>query len=91
MNYAMIRVIVSCSTISRQSQPKGCARGCLGLTRWSSWRLRHFLPGFWLRAPGLNRAYPSIFSTIEADPALVRLDGLPLEGASPSDDLRPAR
>ncbi len=42
-----------------------------------------FPSGFLAAAPGLNRAYPSIFSTIEADPALVRLDGLPLEGLPP--------
>ncbi len=42
-----------------------------------------FPSGFLAAAPRLNRAYPSIFSTIEADPALVRLDGLPLEGFPP--------
>src|SRR5271157_696787 len=42
-----------------------------------------FPAGFVAAAPGLNCAYPSIFSTIEADPALVRLDGLPLEGLPP--------
>jgi hypothetical protein len=42
-----------------------------------------FPAGFLAAAPGLNCAYPSIFSTIEADPALVRLDGLPLEGLPP--------
>jgi hypothetical protein len=42
-----------------------------------------FPSGFLTEMPGLNRAYPVIFSTIEADPALVRLDGLPLEGFPP--------
>ena len=42
-----------------------------------------FPSGFLAAVPGLNCAYPSIFSTIEADPALVRLDGLPLEGLPP--------
>ncbi|MGA9922647.1 MAG: glycosyltransferase family 39 protein [Isosphaeraceae bacterium] len=42
-----------------------------------------FPSGFLAAAPRLNCAYPSIFSTIEADPALVRLDGLPLEGLPP--------
>jgi len=42
-----------------------------------------FPAGFLAAVPGLNCAYPSIFSTIEADPTLVRLDGLPLEGLPP--------
>src|SRR5271166_6406321 len=42
-----------------------------------------FPSGFLAAVPGLNRAYPSIFSTIEADSAWVRLDGLPLEGLPP--------
>ena len=42
-----------------------------------------FPSGFLAAAPGLNCAYPSIFSTIEADPALVRLDGLPVQGLPP--------
>jgi hypothetical protein len=42
-----------------------------------------FPAGFLESAPGLNRAYPSIFSAIVAEPALVRLEGLPLEGLPP--------
>jgi 4-amino-4-deoxy-L-arabinose transferase-like glycosyltransferase len=42
-----------------------------------------FPSGFLAAAPGLNSAYPSIWSTIEADPALVRLVSLPLEGLPP--------
>ena len=26
---------------------EGLRRGYLGLTQWSSWRRRHFLPSFW--------------------------------------------
>ncbi|HWT78915.1 MAG TPA: hypothetical protein VN648_08930, partial [Candidatus Methylomirabilis sp.] len=42
-----------------------------------------FPSGLLAAAPGLNRAYPSIFSTIAADSGWVRLDGLPLEGLPP--------
>ena len=43
---------------------------------------------FLAAAPGLNRAYPSIWSTIEADPALVRLADMPLRGSSAPNHLR---
>ncbi len=42
-----------------------------------------FPPGFLDAAPGLNRAYPSIFATIEADPAWQRLDDMVLDGMPP--------
>jgi hypothetical protein len=39
-----------------------------------------FPPEFLTAAPGLNRAHPLISEIIQADPALVRLKGLPVEG-----------
>jgi hypothetical protein len=39
-----------------------------------------FAPGALAAAPGLNRAYPSIWSAIEADKALVRPIDLELQG-----------
>ncbi len=42
-----------------------------------------FAPGLLAAAPGLNRAYPSIWSAIEADRGLVRLVDSPLQGLPP--------